>query len=179
MHRPFTYEVEHTSTHSLFPLSHVQSITVDDEALRRELENDEGYETAIYTDTEGHKTVGIGHLIVSDDEEHGKSVGHEVTNKRVQELFEQDLGIALESCKDVFSDFGTLPEEAQRVIANMMFNLGKPGFEKFQKFIANVEAGKWNKAADEMVNSKWYTQVKGRSQRLVERMRNLPSEDED
>ena len=58
------YEVGHTSTHSLFPLSHVQSVTVNDHALRDELTGDEGYRTAIYTDTEGYKTVGIGHLIV-------------------------------------------------------------------------------------------------------------------
>ena len=167
------YEVGHTSTHSLFPLSHVQSVTVNDQALRDELTRDEGYRTAIYTDTEGLKTVGIGHLIVPRDPEHGRSVGTKVTDERVQELFTQDLGIALESCNDVFSDFGTLPEDAQRIVANMMFNLGKPRFMGFKKCIAAVKTRDWNKAADEMVDSKWYRQVKGRGQRLEDRMRNL------
>ena len=154
-------------------MSHVQSITVDDEALRAELTRDEGYRTAIYTDTEGFKTVGIGHLIIAGDPEHGKPVGTEVTDERVQKLFTQDLGIALKDCTEVFSDFGTYPEEAQRVLANMMFNLGKSKFQAFKKCIAAVEDCDWNTAADEMVDSKWYGQVKGRSRRLVERMRSL------
>jgi len=36
-----------------------------------------------------------------------------------------------------------------------------------------VDARDWNAAADEMVDSKWYRQVTKRSDRLVERMRNV------
>ena len=121
--------------------------------------------------------MGIGHLIVPGDPEYGQPIGTEVTDERVQELFTQDIQTALNDCKDVFSDFGTLPEEVQRVIANMMFNLGKPRFKGFKKFIAAVKARDWNKAADEMVDSKWYRQVKGRGQRLVERMREIEDEE--
>ena len=151
----------------------MQSITVNDEALRDELTTDEGCRTDIYIDTEGHATVGIGHLIVSSDPEHGMSVGTKVTDKRVQELFTQDLSTALEDCKKVFPEFGTLPQEAQRIIANMIFNLGRTKFMAFKNLIAAVKAHDWSKAADEMVDSRWYGQVKGRAQRLVERMRNL------
>ena len=38
---------------------------------------------------------------------------------------------------------------------------------------AGVDARDWNKAADEMVDSRWYTQVPNRARRLVERMRSL------
>lgn len=34
----------------------------------------------------------------------------------------------------------------------------------------------WNKAADEMVDSKWYTQVPNRARRLVDRMRAVESD---
>jgi len=36
-----------------------------------------------------------------------------------------------------------------------------------------VDARDWNKAADEMVDSRWYKQVTNRANRLVERMRNI------
>ena len=156
-----------------FSLSYIQSITATDKALRAELTRDEGCRTDIYIDTEGHATVGIGHLIVSGDPEHGKPVGTKVTDERVQELFTQDINIALKECKVTFPEFGSYPQEAQRVVANMMFNLGRPRLEKFKKFIAAVKAHEWDKAADEMVDSKWYSQVKGRAQRLEERMRSL------
>ena len=101
------------------------------------------------------------------------SVGTKVTDERVQELFTQDLSTALEDCKKVFPEFGTLPQEAQRIIANMIFNLGRTKFMAFKNLIAAVKAHDWSKAADEMVDSRWYGQVGDRAQRLVERMRNL------
>ena len=121
----------------------------------------------------GNKLVGIGHLIVPGDPEHGKPVGTKVTDARVQELFTQDINIALADCQAVFPTFTSLPHEAQRIIANMMFNLGRPRFEKFRKLITAVNARDWSKAAVEMKDSKWYWQVGDRSKRLVRRMQDL------
>ena len=118
----------------------------------------------------GNKIVGIGHLIVPRDPEHGKPVGTKVTDARVQELFTQDINIALADCQAVFPSFTSLPHEAQRIIANMMFNLGRPRFEKFRKLIAAVNARDWSKAAVEMKDSKWFWQVKHRAKPLVWRM---------
>ena len=151
----------------------LQSVTANDQSLRAELTRDEGCTNVIYIDSVGKLTVGIGHLIVPGDPEYGKPAGTKVSDTRVQELFEQDLSTALADCNTVFSNFGTLPQEAQRIIANMMFNLGRPRFEGFKNFIAAVKAKNWSKAADEMVDSKWYGQVGDRSKRLVERMRSL------
>jgi len=36
-----------------------------------------------------------------------------------------------------------------------------------------VDEKDWNKAADEMIESRWYKQVTNRAQRLVDRMRNV------
>ena len=121
----------------------------------------------------GNKFVGIGHLIVPRDPEHGKPVGTKVADARVQELFTQDINIALADCQGVFPAFSSLPHEAQRIIANMMFNLGRPRFEKFRKLIAAVNVRDWSKAAVEMKDSKWYWQVGDRSKRLVRRMQDL------
>lgn len=53
----------------------------------------------------------------------------------------------------------------------MMFNLGYPRLSKFRGMKRGVDAQDWNKAADEMVDSAWYTQVPNRAERLVQRMR--------
>ena len=69
--------------------------------------------------------------------------------------------------------FDDLPEEAQRVIANMMFNMGRPRLSKFKGMKRGVDSEDWNAAADEMVDSRWYKQVTNRANRLVERMRSI------
>ena len=73
----------------------------------------------------------------------------------------------------MYPDFNELPEEVQQIIANMMFNLGRPRLSKFKGMKRGVDNQDWNGAADEMVDSRWYRQVGRRAERLVERMRNV------
>lgn len=141
------------------------------EDLRVQLEIDEGVVYEVYLDHLGYATFGIGHLIREDDPEHGWEVGTEVSESRVAEAFESDIETVLSDCNTLYSDFEELPEEAQQIIANMMFNLGRPRLSAFKGMKAGVDAGDWNEAADQMVDSRWYKQVGARAERLVERMR--------
>ena len=148
---------------------------MDLQRLREDLETDEGVKYEIYLDHLGYPTFGIGHLIREDDPEHGQATGTEVSESRVAEAFEQDVQTVLSDCAKLYSDFEELPEEAQLVIANMMFNLGYPRLSAFKGMKAGVDARDWNRAADEMIDSRWYKQVTNRAQRLVDRIRALES----
>ena len=143
------------------------------EQLREQLEVDEGCVYEIYNDHLGYATFGIGHLVTESDPEQGQSVGTPVSSDRVAEAFESDIQSVLRDCNILYSDFHNLPEEAQQVIANMMFNLGRPRLSKFAGMKRGVDARDWNQAADEMVDSAWYRQVTNRADRLVERIRAL------
>ena len=143
------------------------------EKLREELELDEGCKYEIYLDHLGYPTFGIGHLVTDDDPEYGWEVGASIDTVRVHEAFESDIEGVLSDCSKLYSDFGDLPEEAQRVIANMMFNMGLTRLSKFKGMKRGVDSQNWNLAADEMVDSRWYRQVTNRANRLVERMRNI------
>ena len=146
---------------------------MDVEQLRVELEEDEGIKYEVYKDHLGYPTFGVGHLVRDDDPEYGMPVGTPVTEERVAEVFEQDIETVLEDCCKLYSDFDDLPEEVQRIVANMMFNLGYPRLSAFRGMRAGVNARDWDKAADEMVDSRWYTQVPNRAKRLVSRMRSV------
>ena len=146
---------------------------MDIEKLREQLEVDEGCEYKIYNDHLGYATFGIGHLVTESDPEKSLDLGSAVSSERVAEAFESDIQSVLRDCHILYSDFHTLPEEAQQVIANMMFNLGRPRLSKFAGMKRGVDARDWNQAADEMVDSAWYRQVTNRADRLVERIRAL------
>ena len=143
------------------------------EKLREEIKYDEGSVNEIYLDHLGLATFGIGHLVTEWDEEYGWEVGTPVSEDRCNEVFDSDIQIVLSDCQHLYPDFNDLPEEVQRIIANMMFNMGRPRLSKFKGMKAGVDASDWNKAADEMVDSRWYPQVTNRAERLVERMRNV------
>ena len=141
------------------------------EQLRKELEVDEGVKYEIYNDHLGYPTFGIGHLVRDTDPEAGAALGTPVTEDRVIEAFNEDVETVLSDCAILYDDFDDLPEEAQLIIANMMFNLGRPRLSKFKGMKSGVDSRDWNKAADEMVDSAWYRQVTNRAERLVRRMR--------
>ena len=143
------------------------------EQLREQLEIDEGVKYEVYNDHLGYATFGVGHLVLESDEEHGSPLGTPVSESRVIEAFEQDCENVLRDCDILYEDFGDLPEEAQQVIANMMFNMGRPRLSKFKGMKRGVDSRDWNAAADEMVDSAWYRQVTNRADRLVERIRAL------
>ena len=143
------------------------------EQLRKELEVDEGVKYEIYNDHLGYPTFGIGHLVRDTDPEAGAALGTPVSEDRVIEAFNQDVETVLSDCNILYDDFSDLPEEAQLIIANMMFNLGRPRLSKFKGMKAGVDSRDWKKAADEMVDSAWYRQVPNRAGRLVTRMKAL------
>ena len=113
---------------------------MDIEKLREEIEYDEGSVNKIYLDHLGLPTFGIGHLVLDSDPESGLPVGTTIDNDRVVEAFESDIETVLSDCNKLYSDFDDLPEEAQRVIANMMFNMGRPRLSKFKGMKSGVDA---------------------------------------
>ena len=143
------------------------------ESLREEIEADEGCKYEVYLDHLGLPTFGIGHLVLDSDIEYGEPAGTIVSEDRVSECFNSDISTVLSECERLYEDFSSLPEDVQRIIANMMFNMGYPRLSKFKGMKAGVDARDWNQAADEMVDSVWYRQVTNRADRLVERMRRI------
>ena len=145
--------------------------------LREEIAYDEGSVNEIYLDHLGLPTFGIGHLVIDSDPEHGQPVGTPVSEDRCNEAFDNDVQTVINDCNILYPDFDELPEEVQRIIANMMFNMGRPRLSKFKGMKRGVDARDWNAAADEMVDSNWYRQVTKRADRLVARMRAVEIDD--
>ena len=143
------------------------------EKLREEIEVDEGCKYEIYLDHLGLPTFGIGHLVLDVDPEYGEAVGTPVSEDRVSACFDKDVQTVLSECEILYEDFPDLPEDVQRIIANMMFNMGRPRLSKFKGMKAGVDARDWQQAADEMVDSVWYRQVTNRAERLIQRMRSI------
>ena len=139
--------------------------------LQDEIANDEGVMYETYHCSLGHLTGGIGHLITEWDEEfYEQPIGTKVSHEQINDWFTKDINTTLRDCKDIFPDFDTLPSEAQLVIANMCFQLGRPRLSQFKKFIAAINDADWIKAAEEMENSRWHKQTTARAERLIARI---------
>jgi|TARA_R100000458_G_C8045302_1_gene94838 lysozyme len=143
---------------------------MDLDKLKEEIKTDEGVIYEVYLDHLGYKTCGVGHLCRATDPENKLEVGDPVSVERVDILFAEDLETTIDECKLLYNNFDDLPEEVQRIIANMMFNMGRPRLSRFHKMKKAVDNGDWTEASVQMKDSLWARQVPNRADRLVKRM---------
>ena len=143
---------------------------MDIDKLREELTLDEGCVDNIYLDHLGYSTFGIGHLVLETDPEYEQEVDTPVSEERIKECFEKDIQNVIDDLDRNLDWWKDLSEDLQRVMANMCFNLGITRLLKFKNFLAAMENKDWEKAAVEMIDSRWATQVGTRATRLKDRV---------
>lgn len=136
--------------------------------LEQRVMRDEGFSAVAYLDTEGIWTVGYGttRLFGRPVKEHDS-----VTPEQARIQLRADLYGAILDTQKLFSNLGALDDVRQEVLANMAYNLGLARLGEFRNLRSAITALEFRRAAEEMVDSKWYTQVGGRGQRLVAAMK--------
>lgn len=130
------------------------------ERLKKQLETDELRSKKIYTDTVGKISGGIGRNLTdrgfSDDE--------------IDLMYANDIKLAEKDARSLVPGFDQLNDVRQEVVMNLSFNLGYSRLAGFRKFLAAINSSDFSEAADELKDSKWYGQVRGRGVRLVAAM---------
>ena len=121
----------------------------------------EGWRSKTYLDSVGVPTIGYGTNLLELE------ISEETGEKWMRE--------ALEKVRDRLSDDPVYRGIASRVrrdvLIEMGYNLGVAGLYKFRKMWAALEAGDFDEAADEALDSKWADQVGYRAKRLARRLR--------
>ena len=116
----------------------------------------EGYRRFVYNDTVGVPTVGFGRNL--------KSVG--ISEIEAGWLLTGDIEQAYGDVSENLDYFRKLDPVRSDVIINMAFNLGISRFLKFQRMHAAMRTKDYTRAAHEMLDSTWATQVGRRATEL-------------
>lgn len=128
------------------------------EAVLVQLQLDEGFRGVPYRDPLGVLTIGYGH-----------NLGVPISRRAAAVILEEDLEAALLAA-ETFSWFAGLTPARQAVVVNMLFNLGLTKFLGFRRMLQALVDGDYTRAAVEMRDSKWYSQVPVRADRLAREM---------
>jgi lysozyme len=117
------------------------------------VKKNEGLRLKPYLCTAGKWTIGYGHNL-----EEG------ISENIAKAIFDEDIQVAINDVLDIFSNNKgeyQLVLSGNRYIAlvDMMFNLGKSRFLTFKKMIQAIKEKDWDKAADELLDSKYANQV--------------------
>ena len=130
--------------------------------IKEQLVRHEGLRLKPYRCTAGKLTIGIGRNLddcgISQSEAYVMLI-NDITN------CEKQLQAKI---PDIYNG---LDEVRKSVLLNMCFNLGINGLLGFKNTLAFVKAGDWERAANNMLVSKWAKQVGRRAIELSELMR--------
>jgi len=136
---------------------------MDREQLFDDLVRDEGLKLEIYKCTAGKLTIGVGRNI----EDRG------ITTSEARLLLANDVDIISDELTTKFPWWVSMPEPAQRALANMAFNLGVPRLSQFKNMLSALEKGDYNVAAKEALDSNWAKQVGDRANRIAKVFREV------
>lgn len=133
--------------------------------LTRQLRADEGVKPQAYQDHLGYWTIGVGRLI--DPRKPGSGLrGHEIDY-----LLRADIDDRIEQLTRRLPWFQDLDDARKGVLLNMSFQLGVDGLLGFKNTLGMIEAGKYQAAAEGMLNSLWAKQTPARAKRMAEQMK--------
>lgn len=127
--------------------------------LATQLMRDEGFRLMPYSDSVGKLTIGVGRNLTD--------VG--LSQDEVYYLLNNDIKRVMVSL-GAYPWFQGLDSVRQAAVANMAFNLGLGGLLHFPSMIHHLQAGEWQGAHDEALNSTWATQVGERAKRIAEQL---------
>tara|TARA_Y100000356_G_scaffold103497_1_gene89054 strand:+ start:153 stop:527 length:375 start_codon:yes stop_codon:yes gene_type:complete len=113
-----------------------------------------------YKCSSGFLTIGVGRNI----EERGLS------DDEIDYILNNDVNIATDELVKTFDWYPDLDEVRQRVVIDMVFNLGMPRFQQFKKMIQALDDGDYKEASIQMMDSRWASQVGARAERLRDMM---------
>jgi len=120
----------------------------------------EGFRANAYQDTEGVWTIGYGTNLQE----------LKITKALARVWLREKLAEAQEEAER-HGYLDGLNRARRNVVIEMIYNLGLPRFQTFERFLAALRARNYEKAAEEMLDSKWARQVGQRAVRLANIMR--------
>ena len=137
------------------------------EELKYRIKEHEGFRDTVYYDHLGNATVGWGHLVTSED---NFTSGVTYPEEVLEQVFEKDFAKAKEGADSLCKDL-PINYIARGVLIEMCFQLGVTGVSKFRNMFEALKIPDYNKASEEMLDSKWHEQTPARAKSLSYIMR--------
>ena len=158
----------------------------NNQSLLERIKKDEGYRSGLYRDSKGNWTGGFGTLISTD-----KNLTKGQAEQLAMKKFGYDPNASKENKKSLWTkqlnndvikaQFGiekmakergvSLSDKQKEILTNMAYNMGIGGVGGFDEMWKALKSGDTNKAAMEMRDSKWSSQVPNRANKLIAEMR--------
>lgn len=139
----------------------------------------EGYRERPYKDSRGIWTVGVGfnleargdRLRFAPFKTTAEAViqgRRQLTRREIELLLQEEITHSLNAAKRLVPNLSVHPRTIQAIVVDMVYNLGERGFRNFVNARAALREKNYQKFADEIEDSRWFSQVGRRSRHHVD-----------
>jgi len=129
-------------------------------SLEAQLRLHEGYSPKLYKCSQGFRSIGIGRNLDANG----------LRPDEIALMLANDIAEAKVELDKLAPWWRQLDDVRQKVLVDMMFNLGPKTLAGFRNTLRDIEAGKYPGAAKRMLASRWAKQVGSRAHRLAAMM---------
>jgi len=136
----------------------------DMDKLRDSIKKNEGFRAQAYQDSMGLWTIGYGRLCDKSRPNSG------LTEAEAEYLLTNDIARIEASLTSAIPWMKSLSDARQRVLIEMAFQLGVSGTTAFRQALKAMQAGDWQTAHDQMLDSRWARQTPARAKELAAHM---------
>lgn len=125
----------------------------------------EGFEPKVYKCPSGFNTIGYGHNLdanpLNDQQKHLLNTDGSISEDNATILLLEEIPKPESDARELV-DFDYLNDARKALMIDLVYNLGRSGFEKFRATIGFIEMGDYNNAWKALRASKWFKQVGNR-----------------
>tara|TARA_B100001094_G_scaffold73267_1_gene69549 strand:+ start:5034 stop:7193 length:2160 start_codon:yes stop_codon:yes gene_type:complete len=137
---------------------------VDDTAIPM-IKQHEGLRLNKYNDSRGFPTIGYGHLV-----ERNENISDTITESQADSLFEKDYQDHKKAAMKI-PGYTNASVQQKAALIDLTFNMGPEWVDGFPKFKEAFASGNYDVAANELIDSNWYSQVNTRGPVIVDLIR--------
>ena len=136
-----------------------------DDMAKPMIKQHEGLRLQKYTDSRGFPTIGYGHLIDKNN-----IIDGTITQAQADALFDMDYREHKDAAMKI-PGYANANIKQKAALIDLTFNMGPGWVDGFPKFKKAFASGDYDAAANELVDSNWYGQVKTRGPVIVDLIR--------
>ena len=134
---------------------------MDLEKVKKRLIQEEGKKHFPYTCSANKLTIGVGRNIQARG----------ISDITIDQMLEEDIDICLGELRQNLSWFDNAPSGIQDVLIDLAFNMGVPKLMTYVKTLELLRTSQYDKAADELLRSRYAATLPQRSGRNAKMIR--------
>ncbi len=146
------------------------------EKFLNHLHDREGYRNTVYRDSLGKLTVGVGHLVKPGE---NFQEGQKISDAQVRELLEGDAKKAYRAAIEQANELGINDSNFVVALGSVNYQLGTGWRSKFDDTWAEMKAGNYDQAIENINNSLWDRQTPTRTADFTAALRQVAAGEEE